>query len=58
MTEGKAAADALKKLMELSAKMSDTEMDGNQLRDSISERINATEELKQILLKAKKNVSK
>ena len=57
MTEGKEAAEALKKLMELSAKMSDTEMDGNQLRDSISERINATEELKQILLKAKKNVS-
>tara|TARA_B100000427_G_C15500302_1_gene591708 strand:- start:1470 stop:1646 length:177 start_codon:yes stop_codon:yes gene_type:complete len=58
MSEGQKAVDALNKLMEISAKMSDTELDGDQLKDAISERINASEELKQILLKAKNNVGK
>ena len=58
MSEGQKAVDALNKLMEISAKMSDTELDGEQLKDAISERINASEELKQILLKAKNNVGK
>tara|TARA_Y100001973_G_C5189980_1_gene330343 strand:+ start:612 stop:788 length:177 start_codon:yes stop_codon:yes gene_type:complete len=58
MSEGKKATEALNKLMEIAAKMSDTELDGDQLKDAISERINASEELKQILLKAKNNVGR
>ena len=56
--EGQKAVEALNKLMEITAKMSDTELDGDQLKDAISERINASEELKQILLKAKNNVGR
>ena len=58
MNEGQKATEALNKLMEIAAKMSDTELDGDQLKDAISERINASEELKQILLKAKNNVGR
>ena len=58
MNEGQKATEALNKLMEITAKMSDTELDGDQLKDAISERINAREELKQILLKAKNNVGR
>ena len=56
--EGQKAVEALNRLMEMTAKMSDTELDGDQLKDAISERINASEELKQILLKAKNNVGR
>lgn len=56
--EGQKAVEALNRLMEITAKMSDTELDGDQLKDAISERINASEELKQILLKAKNNVGR
>ncbi len=58
MSEGQKAVDALNKLLEVSAKVSDCEVDGAQLKDAISERINASEELKEILLKAKKNVGR
>jgi flagellar motor switch protein FliG len=50
--EGDEAARALRKLQDLTTKYSTTEMDGDELRQSISERINATEELKEILKKA------
>tara|TARA_B100000902_G_scaffold373874_1_gene402299 strand:+ start:663 stop:875 length:213 start_codon:yes stop_codon:yes gene_type:complete len=50
--EGDEAARALRKLQDLTTKYSTTEMDGDELRQSISERINATEELKDILKKA------
>ena len=56
--EGQNGVEALNRLMEITAKMSDTELDGDQLKDAISERINASEELKQILLKAKNNVGR
>ncbi len=58
MNEGQRATEALNKLMEITAKMSDTELNGDELKDAISERINASEELKQILLKAKNNVGR
>ena len=58
MNEGQKATEALNKLMEITSKMSDTELDGDQLKEAISERINASEELKQILLKAKNNVGR
>jgi len=50
--EGDEAAKALAKLQELTNKYSTTEMDGDELKQSISERINATEELKTILKNA------
>tara|TARA_B100001079_G_C16305651_1_gene467610 strand:- start:608 stop:817 length:210 start_codon:yes stop_codon:yes gene_type:complete len=52
MKEADEAARALRKLQELTDKYSSTEMDADQLKASISERINATEELKEIMRKA------
>ena len=51
--EGDEAAKALEKLINLTKKYSETELDEDGLRESISERINATNELKDILTKAK-----
>ena len=51
--EGDEAAQALEKLINLTKKYSETELDEDGLRESISERINATNELKDILTKAK-----
>lgn len=51
--EGDEAAKALEKLINLTKKYSETEMDEDGLRESISERINATNELKDILTRAK-----
>jgi len=51
--EGDEAAKALDKLINLTKKYSETELDEDGLRESISERINATNELKDILTKAK-----
>tara|TARA_R100000458_G_C8170953_1_gene171466 strand:- start:282 stop:482 length:201 start_codon:yes stop_codon:yes gene_type:complete len=50
--EADEAARALRKLQELTNKYSNLEMDGDELKQSISERINATEELKDIIAKA------
>ena len=50
--QGTEAARALRKLQELTAKYANLEMDADQLNQSISERINATEELKEIIAKA------
>ena len=50
--EGDEAARALRKLQELTNKYSTTEMSGDELKQSISERINATEELNDIIKKA------
>ncbi len=50
--QGTEAARALRKLQELTAKYANLEMDADQLNQSISERINATEELKDIIAKA------
>ena len=52
MKEADEASRALRKLQELTDKYSSTEMDADQLKASISERINATEELKEIMRKA------
>tara|TARA_X000000368_G_scaffold11700_1_gene9405 strand:+ start:2367 stop:2579 length:213 start_codon:yes stop_codon:yes gene_type:complete len=52
MKEADEAARALRKLQELTDKYSDTELDGDELKASIAERINASEELKDILRKA------
>ena len=52
MKEADEAADALRKLQELTDKYSNTEMDADQLRQSISERINASEELKDVMRRA------
>ena len=52
MNEADEAARALRKLQELTNKYSNLEMDADELNQSISERINATEELKTIIAKA------
>ena len=52
MKEADDAVKALRKLQELTDKYSNTEMDIDQLKASISERINATNELKDIIQKA------
>tara|TARA_B100001250_G_scaffold52372_1_gene40857 strand:+ start:574 stop:759 length:186 start_codon:yes stop_codon:yes gene_type:complete len=52
MKEADEAVRALRKLQELTDKYSNMEMDGDELKASISERINATEELKEIIRKA------
>tara|TARA_R100001082_G_scaffold24400_1_gene11928 strand:- start:873 stop:1061 length:189 start_codon:yes stop_codon:yes gene_type:complete len=52
MKEADEAVNALRKLQELTDKYSNTEMDADQLRQSISERINATEELKDVMRRA------
>tara|TARA_Y100001970_G_C13738186_1_gene604874 strand:+ start:50 stop:259 length:210 start_codon:yes stop_codon:yes gene_type:complete len=52
MKEADEAARALRKLQELTDKYSNTEMDVDELKASISERVNASEELKSILKKA------
>ena len=52
MKEADDAVRALRKLQELTDKYSNTEMDIDQLKASISERINATNELKDIIQKA------
>ena len=46
------AAKALRKLQALTDKYSSTEMDADQLKASISERIQASEELKEVMRKA------
>ena len=50
MNEADEAARALRKLQELTNKYSNLEMDADELNQSISERINATEELKDIIV--------
>lgn len=50
--EGDEAAKALDKLINLTKKYSETELDEDGLRESISERINATNDLKDIIQKA------
>ena len=52
MNEADEAARALRKLQELTDKYSNLEMNADELNQSISERINATEELKDIIAKA------
>jgi len=52
MKEADEAARALRRLQELTDKYSNTEMDIDELKASISERVNASEELKSILKKA------
>ena len=52
MKEADEAVNALRKLQELTDKYSNTEMDADQLRQSISERINASEELKDVMRRA------
>ena len=52
MKEADEAVDALRKLQELTDKYSNTEMDADQLRQSKSERINASEELKDVMRRA------
>ena len=49
MKEADEAAKALRKLQELTDKYSSTEMDADQLKASISERIQASEELKEVM---------
>tara|TARA_B100000902_G_scaffold140956_1_gene138860 strand:- start:289 stop:477 length:189 start_codon:yes stop_codon:yes gene_type:complete len=62
MKEADEAVRALRKLQELTDKYSNTEMNADELKTSISERINATNELKDIIQKAtdakKKNESR
>ena len=52
MKEADEAANALRKLQELTDKYSNTEMDADQLRQSISERIQASEDLKDVMRRA------
>ena len=52
MKEADEAVNALRKLQELTDKYSNTEMDADQFRQSISERINASEELKDVMRRA------
>jgi len=52
MKEADEAANALRKLQELTDKYSNCEMDADELKQSISERINATNDLKDIIQKA------
>ena len=52
MKEADEAAKALRKLQALTDKYSSTEMDADQLKASISERIQASEELKEVMRKA------
>ena len=52
MKEADEAVNALRKLQELNDKYSNTEMDAEQLKQSISERINASEELKDVMRRA------
>jgi len=52
MKEADEAVNALRKLQELTDKYSNTEMDAEQLKQSISERINASEELKDVMRRA------
>tara|TARA_R100000152_G_C6649485_1_gene91522 strand:- start:1 stop:189 length:189 start_codon:yes stop_codon:yes gene_type:complete len=52
MKEADEAADALRKLQELTDKYSNTEMDADQLKASISERIQASEDLKDVMRRA------
>ena len=52
MKEADEAVNALRKLQELTDKYSNTEMDADQLKASISERINASEELKDVMRRA------
>ena len=52
MKEADEAVNALRKLQEVTDKYSNTEMDADQLRQSISERINASEELKDVMRRA------
>ena len=52
MKEADEAVNALRKLQELTDKYSNTEMDADQLRQAISERINASEELKDVMRRA------
>ena len=52
MKEADEAVNALRKLQELTDKYSNTQMDADQLRQSISERINGSEELKDVMRRA------
>ena len=52
MKEADEAAKALRKLQAVTDKYSSTEMDADQLKASISERIQASEELKEVMRKA------
>tara|TARA_B100000427_G_C15042302_1_gene391703 strand:- start:206 stop:403 length:198 start_codon:yes stop_codon:yes gene_type:complete len=52
MKEADEAARALRKLQEVTNKYSNIEMNGEELKNSIADRINATEELKEIIRKA------
>jgi|TARA_B100001996_G_scaffold378026_1_gene361519 chaperonin cofactor prefoldin len=52
MKEADEAARALRKLQELTNKYSDMELDADGLKQSIKDRVNATEELKEIIRKA------
>ena len=52
MKEADEAVDALRKLQELTDKYSNTELNADELRTSISERINATEEFKDVMRRA------
>tara|TARA_B100000902_G_scaffold166238_1_gene161128 strand:+ start:600 stop:794 length:195 start_codon:yes stop_codon:yes gene_type:complete len=52
MKEADEAAKALARLQELTDKYSNTEMDADQLRQSISERIQASEDLKDVMRRA------
>ena len=52
MKEADEAAKTLRKLQALTDKYSSTEMDADQLKASISERIQASEELKEVMRKA------
>jgi len=52
MKEADEAVNALRKLQELTDKYSNTELNADELKTSISERINATEELKDVMKRA------
>ena len=52
MKEADEAARALRKLQELTNKYSEMELDDDGLKQSIKDRVNATEELKEIIRKA------
>ena len=52
MKEADEAARALRNLQELTNKYSDMELDADGLKQSIKDRVNATEELKEIIRKA------
>ena len=52
MKEADEAVNALRKLQELTDKYSNTEMDADQLKASISERIQASEDLKDVMRRA------